>query len=78
MYSGTYKDCIQKQKQLEREELDGENAENELDGENAEKEFNGEKELDVEHDNKPKRKRKLIKVYMCTIFDRAHNFWTYV
>ena len=48
MHSGMYKDCIYNQKQLEREESDGDNAENELDGENAEKDLNGEKELDAE------------------------------
>ena len=51
-----YKDCIYKQKQLEREELDGEN------------ESNGEKELDAEKlDKQPTRKRKQIKVYMYAV-----------
>ena len=65
-----YKDCIYKQKQLKREELDGENelnAENELNGENelnAEKDLNKVKGLDAKKlDKQPTRKRKQIKVY---------------
>ena len=73
IYSGTYKECICKQDQLEKEESDGDNAEIESggenaliaekdDGENTEKD-NGEKELDAAIKKKTK-KRKLVKVRM--------------
>ena len=61
-----YKDCINKQKELEREESDGDNAEEEL---------NEEKIIDAEKsdNNKPirKRKRKQIKVHIYN-FDNTY------
>ena len=62
-YSGMYKDCINRQKQLEREESDGENAEEKLNVEKSDK-----------NNSARKRKWKQIKVYVCTIY----YFWTYV
>lgn len=76
MYSGTNKDCVNKQIELEKsEEFDGEqqvndkkqlNGEKQLDGEqqlNDEKQLNGEKQLDGEAKPKKIRKRKQLKVY---------------
>ena len=75
MHSGMYRDCIDKQKQLEREESNGDNAENELDGENAEKE-----EAEKLDKNKPtrKRKRKQMKVYICVQFLTGHTLFLYL
>ena len=71
MYSGTYKDCVLKQKHLEREQSDEENLnedeELELGGEkalNGEKELSEQKELSREKlgEQSKKRKRKQLKL----------------
>ena len=56
MHSGMYKDCIDWQKQLEREDSDVEEEEILMDTEKRTR----------------KRKRKQIKVYECTIFDTTY------